>query len=203
MKLVKLAAAAFALTTALAAHAQLGVYGMYSATQYTGIPCLSIPGPCSSAGNKVSPSGASGGLFYDFKTFGPIRLGIDARGGVAHANKSAASSGGGDNITHSSYVLAGLRGTVKTPISAIKPYLQISAGWNRSNVTELNPALYDNYLQYEAFGGVDVHIFPLLDLRPIELGIGNMNRFGTGTSATTSVGVRSIGAGVIFHLPTP
>jgi hypothetical protein len=203
MKLVKLAAAAFALTTALAAHAQLGVYGMYSATQYTGIPCLSVPGPCSSSGQKVSPSGGSGGLFYDFKTIGPIRLGADLRGGVAHANKSAASSGGGDNITHSSYVLGGVRGSFKTHYSAVTPYVQVSAGWNRSNVTELNPVNYDNYLQYEAFGGVDIHLFPLIDLRPIELGIGNMNRFGTGVSSTTSVGVRSIGAGIVLHIPTP
>lgn len=202
MNLVKLAVA-FALTTALAAHAQLGVYGMYSATQYTGIACLSVPGPCSSSGQKVSPSGASGGLFYDFKTLGPVRLGVDARAGISHANKSASSSAGGENITHATYVLGGVRGSFKTRYSAVAPYLQISAGWNRSNVTELNPVYYDNYLQYEAFGGLDLHIFPLLDLRPVELGIGNMNRFGSGSSATTSVGVRSIGAGVVFHLPTP
>ena len=45
-------------------------------------------------------------------------------------------------------------------------------------------------------------LLPMLDLRPIELGIGNMNRIGSG-SGSNSVGVKSIGAGIVFHLPAP
>ena len=56
---------------------------------------------------------------------------------------------------------------------------------------------------YEGFVGVDIHVLPLLDLRPIEVGIGNMNRVGSGSSidGSSSVGVRSLGGGVVFHLP--
>jgi hypothetical protein len=57
---------------------------------------------------------------------------------------------------------------------------------------------------YEGFVGVDLHVFPLIDLRPVELGIGNMNRFGSGSGfdETSSVGVKSIGAAIVFHLPS-
>jgi hypothetical protein len=48
--------------------------------------------------------------------------------------------------------------------------------------------------------GVDIHVFPLIDLRPVELGIGNMNRFGSG-NGTSSIGVRTIGAAIVFHTP--
>ena len=134
------------------------------------------------------------------------------RGGNNHANKSATSSAGGDNITGGSFFLAGVRGTIKTPISWLKPYAQISAGYAHSNVTEPivpgtvtvpnPPRAYDGFVQYEGFIGADIHVLPMLDLRPIELGLGNMNRIGSG-SGSNSVGVKSIGAGIVFHLPAP
>ena len=196
----------------VAAQAQLGAYGMFSATGFSGIQCFDPQGKCSSANGKVNPTGLSGGLYYDFKTIGPVRLGVDFRGGNNHANKSATSSAGGDNISGGSFFLAGVRGTIKTPISWLKPYAQISAGYAHSNVTEPivpgtvtvpnPPRAYDGFVQYEGFIGADIHVLPMLDLRPIELGLGNMNRIGSG-SGTNSVGVKSIGAGVVFHLPNP
>ena len=75
----------------VAAHAQLGVYGMYSVTQYTGVQCLvDSPNNCSngtsgrpfvSAGSygspttgKVNPTGLTGGVYYDFKIVRPGAL---------------------------------------------------------------------------------------------------------------------------------
>jgi hypothetical protein len=215
-----------------AAHAQLGVYGMYSVNQNTGVQCLSLaPNNCSngtagrsfiSAGSygspstgHVNPQGLSGGIYYDFKTYGPVRLGVDLRGGDAHSNKSGASSSGGSDSTRASYFLAGVRGSIHTPISWLKPYAQVSVGYSRSDVTEpantavspgtstVPPRYFDDYLQYEGFVGADVKVLPFLDLRAIELGLGNMNRIGSGSSAdgNSSVGVRSLGAGVVFHMP--
>ena len=209
-----------------AALAQLGVYGLFSATGYTSIQCYSVaPTPCSNGAHggtnaagmvtgggtgSVNPTGLSGGLYYDFKTLGPVRLGVDVRGGNNHANKSASSSAGGDNITGGSYFLGGVRGSIHTPITWLKPYAQISAGYAHSNATEPivagtvaapnPPRTYDGFVQYEGFVGADIHVLPILDLRVVELGIGNMNRIGTG-SGSNSVGVRSIGAGVVLHLP--
>ena len=47
---------------------------------------------------------------------------------------------------------------------------------------------------------MDVRVFPILDVRVIELGIGGMDRVGPGLSAS-SLGVKSISAGIVFHLP--
>jgi hypothetical protein len=200
----------------VAAQAQLGVYGLFSATGFTGIHCYSTTGVNCSNGTanggtgNVNPTGLSGGAYYDFKTLGPVRLGVDLRGGNNHANKSASSSAGGDGITGGSYFLGGVRGSIHTPISWLKPYAQISAGYAHSDVTEPivagtvaapnPPRADDNFLQFEGFVGADIHVLPLLDLRAIELGIGNMNRIGSGTG-TSSAGVRSIGVGVVLHLP--
>ena len=193
----------------IAAQAQLGVYGMYSATQFSSIQCFDPQGHCSSANGKVSPSGGWGGVYYDFRSFGPIRFGADVRAGGLHANKSAVSSAGGSGITRAQSVLGGVRGTVRTPLNWLKPYGQFSVGWTRSNASDPTftftngetKQTYDDFVQYEVFAGADVHVFPLLDLRVVELGIGNMNRVGSG-SGSSSLGVKSIGAGIVLHLPS-
>jgi hypothetical protein len=215
-----------------AAHAQLGVYGMYSVTHYSGVQCLvSAPNVCTNgtagiSGGKAStgtldPTGGSGGVYYDFKTLGPVRLGVDVRAGANHANKSASGANGGGGASGGQYALAGIRGSVHTPISWIKPYAQVSAGWARSNITEPvcqtsgggtllcsgtagnATRYYDTFLQYEGFVGVDLRVASIIDFRAVEVGIGNMNRLGNGSpqDGSSSVGVKSLGAGVVFHLP--
>jgi len=197
------------------ARAQFGVYGMYEGTDTTSITCLSTTVACSSPGGNVKPFGGVVGVYYDFKTIGPMRLGGDFRGEFLHANKSAADSVGGQGVTRVHSALGGVRASFKTPISFLRPYAQISAGWASSNATERcvvtatfsggicsAEAPFDNFLKYEVFAGADIRVFPILDLRPIELGIGGMSRIGSGSSGgSTSLGVRSIGAGLVFHLP--
>jgi hypothetical protein len=164
----------------------------------------------------VNPSGIQGGAYYDFRTVGPVRLGFDLRGGTEHSNKSATSSAGGSNATGLDDVLFGLRGSFHTRYSWLSPYAQVSAGYARSNATlpfgattlssggVPNPRLEDNFMMYEGFAGVDIHVFPVIDLRPVELGIGNMDRFGSSATGDGpgSVGVMSIGAAIVFHLPS-
>jgi hypothetical protein len=190
-----------------AAQAQFGVYGTYSATRMNGIQCLDPSGHCSSGGGVVSPSGLGGGVYYDFKTLGPLRLGIDARGGIAKSNKSAVNSSGGDGATISNYGLAGVRAQIHVPYTFLKPYVEAAAGIARSDATEPYTLVggsvtkpYDNFVQYQGIAGVDVKVLPILDLRAIELGIGNMNRIGSG-NGTSSVGVKTIGVGIVLHLP--
>lgn len=211
-----------------AAHAQAGVYVGYSATRMSGITCFtpqsanpqescynSNASATTSSNNHVNPSGVTVGAYYDFLNVGLVKLGVDLRYSDDHANKSATSLAGGKDTTGVHSVLAGVRGSVRTPVKWLRPYAQISVGWANSNVTEpfgtstvlstsvVPPRLYDNFLQYEAFAGADVHISPFFDLRAIELGVGNMNRVGSGTAGTTSsVGLKSIGAGLVFHLPS-
>jgi hypothetical protein len=230
---------------AVAAHAQAGVYIGYTGTRLSGIECLVqeivpvsatppySPLQCSNGANgsvvdqsgavrvaaqngNVNPSGIQFGGYYDFKTIGIIRLGVDVRGGDYHSNKSATNFAGGKNATGLDNVLVGVRGSFRTKYTWLSPYAQISAGYARSNATEPfgtpgtlptslpQPRYEDNFLMYEAFVGIDLHVLPLVDLRPVELGIGNMNRFGTagGGDGPGSIGVKTIGAALVFHMPS-
>jgi hypothetical protein len=210
----------------LAAEAQFGAYVGYTGVHLSGIQCLSVGvacanGPAGAGGSVpgatggVNPSGIFFGGYYDFRTVGPVRLGADVRYLDMRSNKSAASSLGGPDATNANTVLAGVRGTFHTRYSFLRPYVELAAGRTSSDATEpgatttttststtsiTSPRRYDNFLQYNAFAGVDLKIFSVLDLRVVEVGVGNMNRFGSG-SGSTSVGVTSIGAAVVFHLP--
>jgi hypothetical protein len=200
--------------SAAAAHAQAGVYIGYQATQLRGITCFELaPAQCSSTGGKVNPAGWQAGAYYDFRNVGPMRLGVDFRGGVMHSNKSATSSAGGGDTTVLDNALLGVRGSFHTPLPWLTPYVQVSAGYGRSNATlpfgesqtPTSPRYEDSYIMYEGFAGLTIHIFPMLDLRPIELGIGNMNRIGSSgaiVDGPSSVGILSIGGSVVFHMPS-
>jgi hypothetical protein len=192
----------FGLGSAVAAHAQFGVYGEYSADKVSGVTCFDPEGHCSAANGTVNPSGLIGGAYYDFRTFGPMRLGVDARGGVDRSNKSAVTSAGGKNATTENYFLGGVRGTFNTKYSFLKPYVAATAGFARSNATETNFEVYDSFVKYEGFAGVDIKVLPMLDLRAVEVGIGNMERVGGGTGASSLL-VRSIGVGIVLHLSQP
>jgi hypothetical protein len=194
---------------AAAAHAQAGVYIGYTGTRLSGIDCLEVSVSCSNgaapgASGNVNPSGIQFGGYYDFKTVGPVRLGLDLRGGDYHSNKSATSFAGGKNTVGLDDVLLGVRGSFHTKYSWLSPYAQVSAGYAKSDATLANPTeARDNFVLYEVFVGVDLHVFPIIDLRPVELGIGNMNRFGSGSSdgGSSSAGVKTIGAAIVLHLP--
>jgi hypothetical protein len=228
----------FGLGCAAAARAQAGVYVGFQATQQSGIECFSpAPVQCTNGANggvvtgttatgeaiitgggtgSINPQGFQAGAYYDFRNIGPMRLGVDFRGGTMHSNKSATSSAGGSDSTVLDNALLGVRGSFHTPISWLNPYVQVSAGYARSNATlpfgeglsstgTPLPRYEDNFLMYEAFAGLTVHIFPMIDLRPVEIGIGNMNRFGNSGATLdgpSSIGVKSVGASVVFHLPS-
>ena len=64
-----------------------------------------------------------------------MRLGVDFRGGTMHANKSATSSAGGSDSTVLDNALLGVRGSFRTPFFWLNPYVQVSAGYARSNAT--------------------------------------------------------------------
>jgi hypothetical protein len=213
-----LAVVLLGLGCAVAAQAQAGVYVGYTATRLSGITCFEqAPFTCSSGNGGVNPSGVQVGAYYDFRTIGPVRLGLDLRGGDYHSNKSATSSAGGNNATGLDDLLLGVKGSFHAHYSWLSPYVQVSAGYARSNATEpfgtvspgfgttLNaPRFEDNFVMYEGFAGVNLHIFPMIDLRPIELGIGNMDRFGSGGpgDGPGSVMVKSVGAAFVLHMPS-
>ena len=234
--------ALFVVFGGLQARAQFGVYGMYQGTRLSGVQCLnaqtvpvgaaatsSTAPACANgtAGYVVNPAGAVvvapstgslnftggfGGVYYDWRNFGPARIGFDVRAGETHSNKSASSGAGGADATATQDVLAGVRASFHTPIKIVRPYVQGSVGWGRSNITEpfgatnglagsiVPPRQYDNFIEYEGFVGVDLKLFSIMDFRAIELGLGGMSREGSGQGSTT-VGIQSVGIGIVFHLP--
>jgi hypothetical protein len=209
------------------AHAQFSVYGEYSVNRLGQIKCLDPMLYCSSnqsnaEGGVVNPSqndsvnleGGFGGVSYDWKKFGPALIGFDLRAGEGHSNKSAVSGAGGENATGYQGVLGGVKASFHTPIKILKPYAQFSMGWARSDATEpfgttevlptspVPPRVYDHYIQYEGFVGLDVKIVSFLDLRLPELGIGEMGRLGSSSgTGTNSFGVKTVALGIVLHLP--
>jgi hypothetical protein len=197
----------------LAARAQFGAYFGYSGERLGGIPCKSFIGTtndCSSTTasltgsatstaltDSVNPSGIYFGGYWDFKTVGLVRLGADVRYYDAKSNKSASTSTGGPNATSSNTVLGGVRGTFHTHYSWLKPYGEIAFGRTSTDAAN-GPGLFTSYLRYQGFAGVDIKILPVLDLRAVEVGLGNMNAIGGGSG---SISVRSIGAAIVFHTP--
>ena len=206
MNISKLALAlTFALSAASTAFAQASVYGTVSVRRMTDIPYTQ--GTTTATNGSFNAVGGTGGVFYDFRNVGPVRLGIDARGTIASSTQSAYTSfnAGG---SHLSSGLAGVRATFHTPFIPIKPYVQGSVGVARTNFgTDYSNTLVtgtlskgsgvqiSSHLEYDAFAGVDIAVVPLVDFRLIELGYGAVQ----GNSHTYPV--QSLSTGIVFHLP--
>ncbi len=182
----------FFLFSSIAAYGQIAAYGVVTGERMTGFTCQDPQGICSASGGVVKPYGAIFGGYYDFRSLGPVRLGVDVRGSVLNSNKSATTySSSVDQIRHYS-ALGGLRGEFKTPLHILHPYGQVSLGYMRSNAASVQPTVYQNFMQVEGFGGLDVSLVPWMDIRAIELGAGGA--FGSSTHS-----IQSIGVGVVFH----
>lgn len=192
--------AAVVLASAAPLRAQFAVYGTITGERLSGINCLDPQGRCAATGGEVKPFGGTFGAFYDFKTAGPVRLGVDARTSVMNSNKRA------DLYSSSAYgvrhytALGGVRATFATPMKVLRPYAEVAGGFARSNLQVDAASNYDptkayrNFSQVEGLVGLDLALFPMLDIRAIEFGAGEM--FGP-----SSHSVQSIGAGLVFHFP--
>lgn len=180
------------LLCSIAVRAQLGVYGTVTGERMGGFTCTDPRGVCASSGGTVRPYGGSFGAYYDFRSIGPVRLGVDLRGSVLNSNKSATTYTSSTDAVRHYAVLGGVRGEFHTPFRWLYPYAQVSAGYGRTNAASTLVTQYSNYTQVQGFVGADVPLLPMLDLRAIELGAGEV--FGP-----SSHSIQSIGIGVVFH----
>ena len=185
-------------------HAQLGLYATITGGRIGGITCLDPQHICASNDGTLRPYGATFGGYYEFRTYGPARVGFDVRGSVTNSNKPAdlyqAST---DNIRDYT-ALGGLRASFATRFKYIRPYVQVDGGFARSNIvgeyhpvapglSPFNPALdYRNYGQVQGVAGIDVPLFSIIDLRAIEFTGGEM--FGSSSHST-----ETISAGLVLH----
>lgn len=180
------------LLSSIAARGQFGVYGIVTGERISGFTCTDPQGQCASPGGVAKPYGSIFGGYYDFRSIGPVRLGVDVRGSVLNSNKSATTYAASVDSVRQYSALGGVRGEFKTPFHWLHPYAQISGGYMHSNAASTIPTSYQNYTQLEGFVGADISLLPVMDLRAIELGAGEA--FGP-----SSHSIQSIGIGVVFH----
>ncbi len=199
------ASAVLAVTTVLpSASAQLAAYGTVSVRRMTSIPYTQ--GSTSYTNGSFDPVGGTFGAYYDWRTFGPVRLGVDARGSIANSTKGAytATAAGG----HLASVLGGMRASFHVPLIPLKPYVQGSAGLARTNFgTDYNTGLassgvsnstgiqLSNHVEYDVFAGADLSILPFIDFRVVELG------YGAVQGHAHTYPVESLSSGIVIHFP--
>jgi hypothetical protein len=191
--------AAVAVATSVSAHAQVGVYGMFTVDRLSNIqssPLLPSPAP---RVDPVNPLGGTGGVYYDFLKLGPIKLGADLRGSILTTKRGAyvAANGGGTRIYSA---LGGVRGVFHTPFAPLKPYVELSAGLGRSDYglfTNGAVVLHNNF-QYEGLAGLDIKLLPIMDWRVAEFGYGGLDPFGANSH---NYPIKQVSMGFVFHLP--
>ena len=227
MKFVTPALLAVATVTALfvaapSAHAQVAVYGTVTAQHlgglsYTTLGTGTINQPTTRTNGTFDPVGGTGGIYYDFRQFGPVRLGVDARFSIAHTTHGAdpnAIGSGGRLYT----VMGGLRGSFPAHYRLLAPYAGVDFGLGRSDLGNggtsgssfsAGQVQISNGFAYQAVAGLDIHALSLLDVRLFELGIGGVSGVnsqsgqtgGQTGSQTGSHLLESLSIGVVLHLP--
>jgi hypothetical protein len=191
-----------------AAHAQAGVYATFSVDRLSGIQSSPILPAGIAYNNSVNPLGFTGGAYYDFKSFGPVRLGVDLRGSTVNTHRGAqvSSDGAGAHIYSG---LGGVRMSFHTPVKYIKPYVEGAAGIGRSNYGVLTNSSVTNFvtpgvqtinnLEYHGYAGVDLPFASFIDWRVFEVGYGALTRVGTGSHTYP---IMSVSTGIVFHFPS-
>jgi len=208
---------------ASAAHAQFSLYGSVTLDHLTGInssPILATlsPAPCTGSTttnctrykDSVNPVGFTTGISWDVKQVGPALLSADARAVYTSVHEGAQTNAQGAGSHIYSY-LGGVRASFHTPISILRPYVQGSLGYARSNygvltnagLTSGGNAVYPGVptqgsLEYHAFAGADLRVLNILDWRVAELGFGALQSSG---NFGHTYPLYTITTGVVFHFP--
>jgi hypothetical protein len=193
-----------AIAFAASAHAQLGVYGSVTLNNLTGQSGSPAAPASYTAGSQafpltyqgVNPIGGTGGIYYDFKSFGPVRIGADVRGVVTNAKRGAETQFQGTGV-HIGSILGGARFVFSVPIVPLRAYLEPAVGLGRSDFGIQSQRV--NSLEYHLFAGADLKVLPVLDWRVVELGYGGLDSLGTNSH---NYPLKSISTGLVLHLPS-
>ncbi len=176
------------LVCATASRAQVGVYAMGSAGRVSGIPATGIgPGGPVVVGDKSFWAfGGTFGVYDDFRRFGPLKLGGDARGFIQNHSSSSMNLNG----NKLSGGLTGLRLSLHVPALPFKPYIQAEIGAASTNYGQ-NSFRTTNFA-YQVQLGADFTVFPHLDLRA-EYGGGEI------LSSSKSNPMQQLGGGAVIR----
>lgn len=197
--LLLFAALAFA---APCAHAQLlSVYGTFSPTHVSNVATGSVLNGTANYTEQFASNwtpNIGGGLTFGALPIGPIRIGLDLRG----STKSG--------TVGSDLAMAGIKLGIKIPLVALKPYVQVSGGYlatRTHNVstgtTTANSTFENRYAAYEVLGGLDTHLLPFVDLRIVEIGVGQGYNTGISLSGVSNNGgnatLVTVNTGLVVH----
>ena len=186
--------AAFAALSSPAVHAQFGVFGTVTGERIGGVACAQSTGngvgTCTSGTTTDKPYGSNFGLYYDFRSLGPVRYGVIFRGGVLNTNKDPGANISSTNLIREYEAMGGVHAQGPTPIHWLHPFGEVVGGYSKFGPVYA----YSNYTKVQATLGGDISVAPFMDIRVIELSAGAL--FGPSTHGT-----QSIGAGLVFHTP--
>jgi hypothetical protein len=146
-----LALIAATLSTAPLAHAQIGVYGQFSASDFN-------------VDNLGWQYGTTFGI-YDTPWHVPFfALGLDGRGTVLGSGSTKITSG-----------MAGPRLTFKPHVLPIMPYVEAVVGAGHVQYTQGFATTNATKLEYQFLGGADWTILPHIDWRIVEFSYGGFS----------------------------
>lgn len=206
-----LAVATVLLAAAPSAHAQAAVYGTVTAQRLSGLSYTTqgtgtVNQPTTHTNGTSDPVGGTGGVYYDFRSFGPVHLGVDARFSIAHTSHGAdpnAIGSGGRVYT----AMGGLRGSFPAHYRILAPYAGVDFGIARTDFgngggngpsTATGQVQIDHGFAYQGVAGLDIHALSVLDVRLFELGIGGVSGV---SSQSGSHLLESLSFGVVLHFP--
>jgi hypothetical protein len=146
-------------------HAQLGLYGTYTAQQ------LNVPG---------YSSWINGGTFGAYLASGHVELlslGVDVRGSFANGSSQSFDSGA-----------IGPRVGLNTHILPLQPYIEATAGVGHATFVGLPDV---TKFEYQFLGGIDFTILPRIDWRVVEFSYGGLTGLNTNSfhPKTISTGI--------------
>jgi Outer membrane protein beta-barrel domain len=158
------------------AHAQLGIYAGFTASN-TNLP------------NENWFYGPTFGAYYNVVKLPVIKLGIDGRASILNGSGSPSSQ----QIVNG---LAGPRLEVQLPLIPLKPYVEGYAGGSKVEIGQGTSRSDKTVLGYGFSAGADLTIFPRLDWRVAEYSYTRSSVFGNVTQNTVTTGL-------VLRLPIP
>ena len=166
-------------------HAQVAVYGMFSAGHYSGIGVGNGTAPNQSGG--MTARGGTFGVYDNFLPFGPVKFGGDARFFVQN---SANSTTYGNKLA--GFMFGPRLAIALPPPIPVRPYIQLEVGGvGTNNGTSTSRT---TSFAYQVNGGVDFTIVPHLDIRG-EYGAGQLTSINN-----TNHTLQEFGIGLVLRL---
>jgi hypothetical protein len=173
MKLSRLLAPFLFLFAPLCLHAQLGLYGAFTAQN--------LGGPNN---NGYDLYGGTFGGYLASGRLAILSVGIDLRGSFARSNEASFDTGS-----------IGPRIALNTHILPIQPYIEGTIGLGHVDFTGGSPGSAIKF-EYQVLGGLDLTILPRIDWRVAEYSYGALS-----TINNYNYRPRSLSTGLVLRLP--